>query len=586
MNRKQQIGHGGPTSLLIQKALSQGRQCREQGRLQQAAEILGSATQAPGFAKQAAAPDVINELCFTLLSAGHAEAAADVALRAVAELPKTPVGYFQLAQVRLAQLRPAEALQAAREGLARHPEDLFLLRITGHSLLHLERFSEAADVLSRCASKRPGDIELTAELADAFRRQGNLEAALGHMEAGLQRAPAHPRLLAGKVETLESMRRVEEAAAALDVAIARSLPHVEVATAFARLARRLARQRDAIAYIDRVLNGGSLPPAARANLLLNRGNLLEDLMRWDEAFACYQEGNALFHQPAKAEQLVADARRIVEVCAPVRLAAWPSSRPVPPRPVFIVGMPRSGTSLVEQILASHPDVAAGGERPDIPELIRSLPSSLGAGAAGYPDVLRGVATSESASASLTGMFDTYRHTISGLAGDRAVFVDKNPLNYFNVGLLAALLPDAKFIHTVRDPMDTCLSCYSSRLGPGHFYVHDLASLAGAYRAYRILMDHWRSIFPDRMLDLHYEALVRDPEVLVRRLLDFLSLPFIEGCLSFHRNPRLVRTASQDQVNRPLYDTSIGRWKRFDKQLASLRAAISDLIDVESDGPHA
>jgi tetratricopeptide (TPR) repeat protein len=232
-------------------------------------------------------------------------------------------------------------------------------------------------------------------------------------------------------------------------------------------------------------------------------------------------------------------------------------------PVFIVGMPRSGTTLVEQILASHPHIQGGGESAHIERVVQEL-------GADYPGRMQELPPER---ISVLGR----RYLSSVSATPPAIHVtDKMPYNFLHLGLIHAMLPNARIIHCVRDPLDTCISCYSTLFTRGHEFSYELAELGHYYRNYARLMAHWRTIIPsDRLIEVEYEKIVNDLEGQARRLLYFCGLPWAQICLRFHETERAVRTASLHQVRRPLYRGSLGRSKSFGNGLDALRAALGD-----------
>ena len=239
-------------------------------------------------------------------------------------------------------------------------------------------------------------------------------------------------------------------------------------------------------------------------------------------------------------------------------------------PVFVLGMPRSGTTLVEQILASHPMVHASGELLAsglMIDGIASLPAARQAGK-GYPEAVRLV--DRAAAEALAGR---YLEAIGRDAGEAARVTDKLPFNFLRIGLIALLLPRARIIHCQRDPYDTCLSCYFQDFQDAQPFVYELERLGKYYREYERLMAHWRSVLPSPMLEVPYEALVNDPEPWCRRILEHCALPWDERVLRFFATERSVQTASFWQVRQPIYLSSVGRWRHYRKHLGPLFEAL-------------
>ncbi len=243
-------------------------------------------------------------------------------------------------------------------------------------------------------------------------------------------------------------------------------------------------------------------------------------------------------------------------------------------PVFLVGMPRSGSSLIEQILASHPQVYGAGELASsrTQASVGGIPVPS-AGELHFRKVFRRLD-----SAALQRMALAYIARLPALADGKIRIVDKFPGNFLRIGLIRMILPDAKIIHTMRDPVDTCVSCYSKWFTSGHDYSYNLAELGRYYSRYSELMDHWRSVLPSgAMLDVSYEDVVNDLEGQARRLIDYCGLAWDDRCLSFHKTSRPVKTASAVQVRQPLFRSSLERWRRYEANLGPLLQELSGLV---------
>jgi hypothetical protein len=248
-------------------------------------------------------------------------------------------------------------------------------------------------------------------------------------------------------------------------------------------------------------------------------------------------------------------------------------------PVFVVGMPRSGTSLVEQVLASHPAVFGAGELRCIAVIAASIDDQM-PGDTSYPACLDAVPA-----AAFAGFGGSHRQQITALAPDARRVIDKNPLNFEHLGLIARLFPRARIIHCRRDPRDVAVSCYFQNFTAGQEWAFDLADIGAFYRGYRRLMDHWRAVIPLPLFEVDYEDMVDDLETTARRLVDFLGLDWHPACLDFHSTERAVRTASQWQVRRPIYASSARRWQCYADYLEPFvdAAGLSDLADPSPTG---
>jgi hypothetical protein len=230
-------------------------------------------------------------------------------------------------------------------------------------------------------------------------------------------------------------------------------------------------------------------------------------------------------------------------------------------------MMRSGSTLIEQILASHPQVSGGGELEIIPAIVRYL-KGRPSGPATYPEFVASMTADD-----FRKVGDRYLAEIEPLAKQATHVTDKMPVNFMYAGLIHLALPNAIIIHTVRDPVDTCLSCFSKLFGDPQNHTYDLAELGRYYRHYEMLMNHWRSVLPGRILDVRYEDVVGDLEGQARRMLEHCGLDWDTRCLNFHRTERPIRTLSFAQVRRPLYRDAVGRWHAYRDFLGPLLAEL-------------
>jgi hypothetical protein len=316
-----------------------------------------------------------------------------------------------------------------------------------------------------------------------------------------------------------------------------------------------------------------LTPASHVGLLFALGTELDRRREFDAAFECFSRGNALRRRqqpfdPDRDRRLHGQLR---EVFTREFLAERVGQGNPDPAPIFIVGMPRSGSTLVEQILASHPAVDGTYELPELGQVARSAELERTDGLA-YPAVLH-----QLDAAALAGLGAQYLALTRVHRGSAPRFTDKMPNNYLHVGLLALILPNARIINVRRHPLDTCLSCYMQLFAHGQSFSYDLRDLGEHYLQYQRLMDHWHSVLPGHVLDLQYEDLVADFEGQLRRLLDYCQLPWDDRCLSFHETRRAIRSASSEQVRRPLYGSASNRWRNYQHHLTPLLEPLAPLL---------
>ncbi|MGH6662826.1 MAG: sulfotransferase, partial [Rhodospirillales bacterium] len=359
--------------------------------------------------------------------------------------------------------------------------------------------------------------------------------------------------------------RIDDAVEAFRKAVAIRPGHGE---AQANLAAALggALGDDEVATLKEQLADKRIPEADRMKLHFALAEILDAKGDAEAAFAEYAAGNALrksrLVRGGRAFDADAYDRMIDRVIAAYDRRWFDRHRKTKgvstDQPVFIVGMPRSGTTLVEQIAASHPKVAGRGEI----DLIRVLAGADPAAAAGLDE------------ARLKAMAATYLDRLR-MDADKAIRItDKTPFNFLHLGLIQVLFPNARAVHCVRDPLDTGFSCWRQNFAATHAWACDLADIGRTMRAYRRLMDHWRRELKLPMLEVRYEDLIDNQKKTSRGLIGFLDLPWDDACLKFHKSGRAVLTASNWQVRKPLYDTAVGRAKRYDKFLAPLKQALA------------
>ncbi len=298
------------------------------------------------------------------------------------------------------------------------------------------------------------------------------------------------------------------------------------------------------------------------------GKGYEDQKRFAEAWPHYAAGAALKRAELDYDITTFEKRvdHVIEVMDAAMIERLRGFAIPSARPIFVLGMPRSGTTLTETILASHPLVHGAGELHDLQRL---LPFDNGDAKARYPQVLTHLEGS-----ALSRIAETYTEGLSKHAPDSPHVTDKMPANFLFLGLIHALMPKARIVHTMRDPVDTCVSCFTRLFDRAQLHSYDQVEMARYFNGYQRLMDHWRRVLPpDAFLDVQYETLVGDFEPQARRLVDWCNLPWDEACLAFHETKRSVRTASVTQVRQPVYTSSVRKWKAYEADLGPMLATL-------------
>jgi hypothetical protein len=320
---------------------------------------------------------------------------------------------------------------------------------------------------------------------------------------------------------------------------------------------------------------------SEVNMLFALGKAWEDRGDYARAWGYYADGNAKrrqdeWYDPVNTEVLH-DAIR--EVFNEKLLARRAGSGDPDPAPIFIVGLPRSGSTLLEQILASHSQVEGTAELPYIGRVAASLNLNRADGV-NYPAAVRELDASHLRTLGQDYLRYAQLHRRRGTLH----FIDKMPNNFPHLGLISLILPNARIIDARRDPLDTCVSCFRQLFARGQPFTYDLVDIGEYYLQYRKMMDHWQAVLPGRVLTVQYEELVGDFEKQVRRLLDYCGLPFEENCLRFHETERPVRTASSEQVRRPINAEAIGRWRHYEKHLDALKEVLQPVLpSIKSPG---
>jgi tetratricopeptide (TPR) repeat protein len=480
---------------------------------------------------------------------------------ATSTLLKAALRAFGAGQLGQAAALAADALRQDR----RDPEALDLLARVAFAR---GAYEEAAAHASRLAELVRRDARPLLLLAEILAYQGRYRESIARYDRALRLEPGNAAAVAGKADVFEKRGDRDRARALLRPHLESGTQTPEMAIVQARLDLHDGAPAAVIAAARHHLEGAAAAGAVRAHLLFLLGKALERCGRFDEAFESYREGNEALSIPFSIEALVTHTDRLIEAYSRERLARLPRASNRSELPILVVGMPRSGSTLIETIIAAHPQAAAAGELPALQEIVNGLSLAIGS-TLPYPEC---IADLEAADADRAA--ETYLRRLAHHAGRARRVVDKFLNNHRHVGLAALLLPAARVIHCTRDPLDTCFSCWAEPLPAGAYpYTTDLTALGIAYRQYRRIMDHWRDVLDPAPADVPYEELVADPRDWTRRVLDLCGLPFDERCLRYWESGRIARTASYDQVNRPVYASSVGRARRFEAHLGPLRRAL-------------
>lgn len=456
----------------------------------------------------------------------------------------------------LARLHRDEEAAAAFEAVLEAEPDNREAHLGLGGVLERDRWpEEAVEHYRAVLADDPDNVDATAGLATCFRKLGDLTQALAHARKVLAARPDQPAASALAGSILAEMGSIEEALGLMRDAVSRDPNRPDYAYYLTELAK--VRPGDPVVPVLEAMlpRLDDFAVDDQCLLLFALAKALDDLGEKDRAFAHLLRGNAIKRTRMEYREplYVGGMERIARVFTPALLAARAGGGAPSDVPVFIIGMPRSGTTLIEQTLASHPAVFGAGERSELGRIVGALDERrIGL----FPESVPGMSD-----ATLRGIGEEYVTALHALAPDARRIVDKMPANFAYAGLIRLVLPNAKIIHAMRDPVDTCLSCFSKLFSGDQPFAYDLAELGRYYRGYRRLMAHWRAVLPPAfMLEVEYEQMVGDFETQARRIVAHCGLPWDPACLDFHKTARPVQTASLIQVRQPIYKSSVGRWR--------------------------
>lgn len=460
--------------------------------------------------------------------------------------------------------RCAEAVPHYQRAVALRPDYAEAEHNLGAALRLLHRYEEALAHFQKALAMRPGSAEGHNNLGAVLQLLARHEEALAAYETALALKPDLAEARHGRGTALRTLGRLDDAREELERAIALAPRKAEFYRSLAE-AKRFVADDPHRAMIEALARDmATLSEDDQIHLHFALGKVYSDLGEDERAFDHLIAGNALKRGRIVYDERAALARleRMRALFGAEVMRERAGQGDPSPLPVFIIGMPRSGTSLVEQILASHPQVFGAGELSDLETAVAGLAGPNGAPA-------------DIGAAELRAIGARYVARVKALAPAARRVTDKMPANFAYAGLIHLALPNARIIHLRRDPIDTCLSCFSLLFGGHQPHTYDLAELGHYYRAYEKLMTHWRAVLPAGvMLEVDYEEVVDDFERQSRRIVGHCGLDWDEACLDFHKTQRAVHTASATQVRQPLYRTSIGKWRPSEAVLRPLLDALA------------
>lgn len=485
-------------------------------------------------------------------------------LRAIEVKPDFAGAWFNLGKS-YETLGQYNSAMSAYETAAQHdPNNVEALYEVASVCFQSGRFNKAKEYLKKTLAIDSKHIKSHVSKISIKVVFGDVDEALVDIDKALEIDASFPDAIILKAKIYEQMGKAESALDLLKPLMDQGVFHAAAGSVYANICYGQKKYREGITYLEGLLENGNHQNWGLRQIHFSLGKLYDGIAEYNSAFRHYKNGNDLKTCNYSAED---NSNSVDMLMRAFPFGCFDELARVADetcRPLFIVGMPRSGTSLVEQILSCHPCIAPGGELTFVHDAARTLKDRLGSDMP-YPGCVQNL-TAEVAES----IAEDYARLTASLKKDETFVTDKLPGNYWHLGLISLLFPSAKIIHCRRNPVDTCLSCYFQDFSGDLPFSYNLEHLAHTYEEYLRIMAHWNQVLELPMLAVDYEDLIQSQESESRRIIEFCGLEWAPTCLDFNRAERFVRTASYDQVRRPIYKSSMGRWRNYEAYIGPLK----------------
>ena len=501
---------------------------------------------------------------------GKAEESIQAFERSIVLMPEFLKAHLGLGNALRDLKRYPEAISKFRIALAMNPNFAEAYHYLGVTHVEQEQWADAIPLFRKAVGLRPNYAEAMLSLANALEHTGNAEEGLEFYRKILERDPNNITVHNNVGNVLKNMGRIDEAVEHYQQAL---MVDPEHAPAHYNLSRsQFGSDEGELARMEALLGDPKINDDQRVNLHFALGKIYDDLGDYEKAFGQFADGNRLDTRgdPFNAKNHATAVDRLINFFSDRFFARRRGLGSESDVPVFIVGIPRSGTTLVEQILSCHPQVHGAGELDHIGKIVQSIPKQTGAPAS-FPE-FAGVLDAVSA----CKLGEDYVALLRAAGGSADRVTDKMPGNFLNLGFIALLLTNAKIINCRRIFQDVSLSCYFQHFTNVMPFSRNLKDLGSYCRDYDRLMKHWHKVLPLDIMDVHYEDVIADQEGMSRKIVEFAGLEWDDACLEFYKSDRPVKTASSWQVRQPLYSTSVARWQHYEPFLADLKTGLGDL----------
>jgi tetratricopeptide (TPR) repeat protein len=518
--------------------------------------------------------EAYNNLGSVLRDLERPEEAEQAYKRALTLKPNYLEAYNNLILALKDQEKYDEALAAVQHAMKLSPQNADALAYLGAIYVDQKKLDLAFDALRKSLALQPNKPETLSMMGRAHFETGDTLKAVEFYKRAIAFKPDFADPYNNLGNALKELGRFDEALAAFETCLTLNPNSTGTYVNLADAKKFTSRDDKHLVAIEHWLGkSDELSEERRMQLNFAAAKAYDDLKRYDEAFPLFLKANAQKRKTYTYDEatIIGYFDRIRQTMTADLIGKQSGSGFATNLPIMVMGMPRSGTTLIEQILASHGDVTPGGELKDLSETVNSVRGKSGQPAP-YPEFVDVLTGDE-----MARIGQAYVTRLKHRAPQARRLTDKMPSNFYFLGLLHLALPGAKIIHTNRSPVDTCVSCFSKLFAAEQTQTYDLAELGRYYRAYHGLMAHWREVLPaGSFLDVRYEDVVADTEGQARRILEFCELDWDPRVLDFHRTQRPVKTASSSQVRQPIYSSSVARWRNYEKYLGPLLAELGDL----------
>jgi tetratricopeptide (TPR) repeat protein len=487
--------------------------------------------------------------------------------------PNDAFANYEYARALVRNDKRAIALDHAEKANLLHPDTPEFVFLLGRLYLDISLYEYAAPLLKRALYRLPKNLLVQWAMADYLFALGDGMAAAAHYQAALELKPSEKQvgeLLISYFKCLDSNGSKVEANEILLRFGNLTEANQNAALIMRSNSERFTPDSDVALALNKALTTPQLNSFTRSQILLSLGNMNEHGGNYDQAFDLWTESRNLRDILGEKAIGYQELKETTEFYTPKILKEIAPLGHESDRPLFIVGMPRSGTTLTEQIVSGHADAFGVGEMGRMYKLEKAFRDAY-KGTNSFERLLQNAKAGE-----LKARAEETLNLLNVVAGPAAKrVVDKLPTQYFSMGFTHLCFPNAKFIHCQRHPADSFISAFQNHMSQFHEYSFDQNLYAEAYLTKQALMAHWKASFPDKIFELYYEQLVTNPEQIIRELLDFIGLPWDPNCMQFFKNAGTVRTISNDQVRKPIYTSSIARWRKYERHLGPLFEALKE-----------